>query len=136
MRRRFIVYLFTQVAGMFRELKALSGDSELVLPGRGSSRRPFAKNALNKALEGLTFDMDPLTIHDLRRTGDTLLTEHGFNRDVIEKALSRKAVAGSCHLRSCLVRRSAQEDAAVVGNYVDSIVTESKATVGDFSGVA
>ncbi|WP_158787256.1 hypothetical protein [Granulicella sp. L46] len=80
--------------------------------------------------------MDPLTIHDLRRTGATLLTEHGFNRDVIEKALSRKAVAGSCHLRSCLVRRSAQEDAAVVGNYVDSIVTESKATVGDFSGVA
>jgi integrase len=87
-----IVYLSTQVAEMFRELKALAGDSELVLPGRGSITRPFAANALNKALEGLTFDMDPLTIHDLRRTGATLLTERGFNRDVIEKALSHEPV--------------------------------------------
>ena len=85
-----IVYMSTQVAEMFRELKALAGDSELVLPGRGSTTRPFATNALNKALEGLTFDMDPLTIHDLRRTGATLLTEHGFNKDVIEKALSHE----------------------------------------------
>jgi integrase len=66
-----IVYLSAQVAAMFRELKALAGDSELVMPGRGSLIRPFAANALNKALEGLTFDMDPLTIHDLRRTGAT-----------------------------------------------------------------
>ena len=86
-----IVYLSTQVAAMFQELKALAGDSKLVMPGRSSLARPFAKNALNKALEGLTFDMDPLTIHDLRRTGATLLTEHGFNRDVIEKALSHEA---------------------------------------------
>jgi integrase len=62
----------------------------LVLPGRSSITKPLAANALNKALEGLTFDMDPLTIHDLRRTGATLLTEKGFNRDVIEKALSHE----------------------------------------------
>ena len=85
-----IVYLSAQVAEMFRELKALAGNSDLVLPGRSSLARPFAANALNKALEGLTFDMDPLTIHDLRRTGATLLTEHGFNKDVIEKALSHE----------------------------------------------
>ena len=85
-----LVYLSTQAAAMFRELRALAGDSALVMPGRGSTRKPFAKNALNKALEGLTFDMDPLTIHDLRRTGATLLTENGFNRDVIEKALSHE----------------------------------------------
>ncbi len=29
-----IVYLSTQVAAMFRELKALAGDSDLVMPGR------------------------------------------------------------------------------------------------------
>jgi integrase len=79
--RPHLVYLSTQVAEMFRELKALAGESELVLPGRGSRIRPFAKNALNKALEGLTFNMDPLTIHDLRRTGATLLTERSFNKD-------------------------------------------------------
>ncbi len=54
-----IVYLSTQVAEMFRELKALAGDSELVMPGRGSLIRPFAANALNKALEGLDVRYGP-----------------------------------------------------------------------------
>jgi hypothetical protein len=52
-----VVYMSKQVAAMFRELKALAGGSRFVLPGRGTQSKPFAKNALNKALEGLTFDM-------------------------------------------------------------------------------
>ena len=130
-----IVYLSTQVAEMFRELKALAGDSELVLPGRGSSVRPFAKNALNKALEGLTFDMDPLTIHDLRRTGATLLTENGFNKDVIEKALSHEAGG----IRAVYIIAEYAEPRRKMlqwwADYVDSVVTESKVIVGNF-GIA
>jgi integrase len=131
-----IVYLSTQVAAMFQELKALAGDSELVLPGRSSLSRPFAKNALNKALEGLTFDMDPLTIHDLRRTGATLLTEHGFNRDVIEKALSHEAAG----IRAVyIVAEFADQRKKMLqwwGDYVDGIVNESKVIVGNFGGSA
>ena len=131
-----IVYLSAQVAAMFRELKALAGDSELVMPGRASLIRPFAKNALNKALEGLTFDMDPLTIHDLRRTGATLLTEHGFNRDVIEKALSHEAQG----IRGVyIVAEFAEQRKKMLqwwADYVDSIVTESKVIVGNFGGGA
>ncbi len=131
-----IVYLSTQVAAMFRELKALAGHSELVMPGRGSPTRPFAKNALNKALEGLTFDMDPLTIHDLRRTGATLLTEHGFNRDVIEKALSHEAQG----IRAVyIVAEFAEQRKRMLqwwADYVDGIINESKVVVGNFGGVA
>jgi integrase len=131
-----IVYLSTQVAAMFRELKALAGDSALVMPGRGSLTRPFAKTALNKALEGLTFDMDPLTIHDLRRTGATLLTEHGFNRDVIEKALSHEAQG----IRAVyIVAEFAEQRKKMLqwwADYVDSIVNESKVIVGNFGGGA
>ena len=131
-----IVYLSTQVAAMFRELKALAGDSELVMPGRGSLVRPFADNALNKALDGLTFDMDPLTIHDLRRTGATLLTENGFNKDVIEKALSHEAVG----IRAVyIVAEYAEQRKKMLqwwGDYVDSIVTESKVIVGNFGHMA
>ena len=82
------VYLSRQVLAMFEELKSLAGDSNLVLPGRGSETRPFASNALNKALEGVNFGMAPFTIHDLRRTGSTLLHEQGFASDVVEKALN------------------------------------------------
>ena len=82
------VYLSRQVLAMFEELKSLAGNSNLVLPGRGSETRPFASNALNKALEGVNFGMAPFTIHDLRRTGSTLLHEQGFASDVVEKALN------------------------------------------------
>ena len=131
-----IVYLSTQVAEMFRELKALAGDSALVMPGRGSLTRPFAKNALNKALEGLVFDMDPLTIHDLRRTGATLLTEQGFNRDVIEKALSHEAQG----IRGVYIIAEFAEQRKTMlqwwADYVDGIVNESKVIVGNFGGGA
>jgi integrase len=128
-----IVYISNQVAEMFRELKILAGDSELVLPGRGSSTRPFAKNALNKALEGLTFEgMDPLTIHDLRRTGATLLTEHGHNKDVIEKALSHEHEG----IRAVyIIAEYAEQRKKMLqwwANYVDSIVNEAKVIVGNF----
>jgi integrase len=53
---------------------------------RNSLKRPFAANAL----EGLTFDMDPFTIHDSRRTAATLLAENGLASDVIEKALAHE----------------------------------------------
>jgi integrase len=74
--REHTVYMSEQVAAMFRELKALAGGSRFVLPGRGKLNQPFAKNALNKALEGVTFNMEPFTIHDQRRTASTLLNEN------------------------------------------------------------
>ncbi len=131
-----IVYLATQVAEMFGELKALAGGSELVLPGRSSLKKPFAKNALNQAVDGLTFDMDPLTIHDLRRTGATLLTEHGFNRDVIEKALSHEHQG----IRAVyIVAEYADQRRKMLqwwADYVDLTVNESKVIVGNFGGIA
>jgi len=83
-----IVYLSHQASLIFKELKTLAGDSKLVLPGRGSATKPFASNALNKALEGVNFPIAPFTIHDLRRTGSTILHERGFPSDVVEKALN------------------------------------------------
>jgi Integrase len=131
-RKPHIVYMSTQNAAMFRELKALAGNSEFVMPGRSSLLKPFAANALNKALEGLTFDMDPLTIHDLRRTGATLLTEYGFNRDVIEKALSHEAQG----IRAVyIVAEFAEQRKKMLqwwADYVESIVTEANVIVGNF----
>jgi len=131
-----LVYLSTQVAAMFRELKALAGESDLVLPSRGSRTRPFSKNALNKALEGLTFDMDPLTIHDLRRTGATLLTEKGFDKEVIEKALSHEREG----IRAVYILAEYAEQRKQMlqwwADYVDSLVNDSKVIVGNFGQMA
>jgi integrase len=59
-----IVYLSRQAAELFRELKTLAGTSEWVLPGRSGLQKPFAHNALNKALNGVNFPIDPFTVHD------------------------------------------------------------------------
>jgi len=130
--KQHIVYMSTQVADLFRELKTLAGNSEMVLPGRGSIAKPFANNALNKALVGLTFDMAPLTIHDLRRTGATLLTERGYNRDVIEKALSHEATG----IRAVyIVAEFAEQRKEMLqwwGGYIDSLMNESKVIEGNF----
>ncbi len=87
-RQPHIVYMPRQVAEMFHELRALAGGSEWVLPSRSSLKEPFAKNALNQALEGVNFPIEPFTIHDLRRTGSTRLHEQGYPSDVVEKALN------------------------------------------------
>jgi integrase len=130
-----VVYLSTHVADMFHELRKLAGESELVLPGRGSARRSFAANALNKALEGLTFDMDPVTIHDLRRTTATLLTEHGFDKDVIEKALSHERQG----IRAVYVLAEYAEPRRRMlqwwADYIDAIVNEAKVLIGNFGDI-
>jgi len=46
-----IVFLSRQAIALFRELRALAGGSELVMPGRGSLTKPFAHNEINTALK-------------------------------------------------------------------------------------
>lgn len=85
-----VVYLSSQAVALFKELHALAGGSELVMPGRGSLTKPFAHNAINNALKvALAGQSIPaFTIHDLRRTASTLLHENGWPSDVVEKALN------------------------------------------------
>lgn len=84
------VYLSKQAVALFKDLEALAGGSELVLPGRGSLTKPFAHNAINTALKvALAGQAIPaFTVHDLRRTASTLLHESGWPSDVVEKALN------------------------------------------------
>jgi integrase len=120
-----IVYMSRQVAGIFHELTALAGGSEWVLPSRGSPARPFAKNALNQALEGINFPIDPFTIHDLRRTGSTRLHELGYPSDVVEKALNHTigGVRGVYNRAEYSAQR--KEMLQAWADHVDSLATEN-----------
>ncbi len=128
-----IVYLARQTTELFRELKQLASTSELVLPGRGSISRPFAANALNKALEGISFNMQPFTIHDLRRTGATHLHEQGFSSDVVEKALNH-TIGG---VRGVYNRAQYSDQRRQMlqhwADYVESLATEHGVIVGHVS---
>jgi integrase len=91
------VYLSRQMLDLLVALKAWAGSSPYVLPGRYETDQPISDATLNRVitltLKKLEKDGDPMpsfTVHDLRRTGSTLLHEAGFNSDWIEKCLAHE----------------------------------------------
>jgi integrase len=132
-----VVYLSSQVAEMFGELRAFADDSEFVLPGRSGTRKCLAHNTLNRALDRLTFpNLEPLTIHDLRRTASSLLHEKGFFADVIEKALNHTlgGVRGVYNKAEHAAERKRMLQ--WWADYIDAIVKGSKLVVGNFGASA
>jgi integrase len=89
------VYLSEQSLDILIALKTCAGNSRFLLPSRYDADAPMSRATFNRITtavaarakkEGLP--LEPFTVHDLRRTGSTLLNELGFNRDWIEKALA------------------------------------------------
>ena len=91
------VYLSRQVLDIMIALKTCAGNSRYLLPSRYGADAPMSRATFNRVTyavveraktEGLP--LEPFTIHDLRRTGSTLLNELGFNSDWIEKCLAHE----------------------------------------------
>ncbi|WP_395697406.1 tyrosine-type recombinase/integrase [Methylocella sp.] len=91
------VYLSQQMLDIFVALKTCAGNSKYVLPSRYDADAPMSRATFNRITtavvvrakkEGLP--LEAFTVHDLRRTGSTLLNELGFNSDWIEKCLAHE----------------------------------------------
>jgi integrase len=92
------VYLSRQSLDIFIALKTCAGNSRYVLPSRYDADAPMSRATFNRITyavverakeQGLA--LEPFTVHDLRRTGSTLLNELGFNADWIEKCLAHES---------------------------------------------
>jgi integrase len=133
-----IVFLSRQSIALFKELQALAGGSELVMPGRGSLTKPFAHNAINNALKmALAGQAIPaFTIHDLRRTASTLLHENGWASDVVEKALNHTigGVRGVYNRAEYEVQR--REMLQFWADYIEQLMTAGQVILGRFRQVA
>jgi integrase len=91
------VYLSQQSLDIFIALKTCAGNSRFVLPSRYDADAPMSRATFNRVTTAVGelaqkqgLPLTPFTVHDLRRTGSTLLNELGFNRDWIEKALAHE----------------------------------------------
>lgn len=91
------VYLSQQMLDILIALKTCAGNSRYLLPSRYDADAPMSRATFNRVTysvvdlakkEGLP--LEPFTVHDLRRTGSTLLNELGFNSDWIEKCLAHE----------------------------------------------
>lgn len=93
MNRAHVVYLAPQVIERLRRLRGLQHPKvEMVLPAHQALTAPLAASALNAALARVEklARVAHFTVHDLRRTAATQLTEMGWKDEVVEKALSHE----------------------------------------------
>ena len=91
------VYLSEQAIDLIVAFQIYSEGSPYLLPGRVNRGQPIANSSLNRVIANcikfINKDeqrIDEFTVHDLRRTGSTLLHEMGFNSDWIEKSLAHE----------------------------------------------
>jgi integrase len=91
------VYLSRQSLDILIALKTCAASSRYVLPSRYDADAPMSRATFNRITTAVVerakkkgLPLEPFTVHDLRRTGSTLLNELGFNSDWIEKCLAHE----------------------------------------------
>lgn len=96
-RRPLNVYLSLQAMEIIDSFEVYSMGSDLLIPGKYHNGKPLSNAALNNVIDRIVrrindkgIDFQPFTVHDLRRTGSTLLHEAGYNSDWIEKCLAHE----------------------------------------------
>lgn len=96
-RNSHVVYLSRQAVDIFVALHTCAAGSKFVLPSRYDADRCMSKATLNRVTQIVAerakaagLPLEPFSVHDLRRTGSTLLNEVGFNGDWIEKCLAHE----------------------------------------------
>jgi integrase len=87
------IYAFANLHGE----KTCAAGSRYVLPSRYDPDRCMSQATLNRVTQLIVerakaagLSLAPFTVHDLRRTGSTLLNEAGFNGEWIEKCLAHE----------------------------------------------
>jgi len=88
MNRLHIVPLSTQALDVLRELRLLTGEIKYLFPTFRSPERPMSDATVNAALRRLSYKQDVFTGHSFRSMASTILNEHQFNRDWIERQLA------------------------------------------------
>jgi integrase len=85
------VYLSRQARNILERACQTTCRAGYIFPAVGSDgSTPMGQSTLNRALERIQRGMTHFSVHDLRRTGATRLSEMGYNPDWIEKALNHK----------------------------------------------
>ena len=96
-RNRHVVCRSRQALEVFVARHTCAAGSKCVLPSRYDADRCMSSATRNRVTKigaerakDAGLPLEPFTVHDLRRTGSTLLNEVGFNRDWIEKCLAHE----------------------------------------------
>lgn len=87
MREAHVVPLSSQALAVLDALRPLTGAGRLVFPSTTNRERPISENTCVYALARMGYK-GRMTGHGFRSVASTLLNEHGFRHDVIERQLA------------------------------------------------
>jgi integrase len=87
MRELHIVPLSEQVINVLKELQLINGSKEHLFPNRNKPMTFISENTLLYAIYRMGYH-SRTTVHGFRATASTILNEHGFKPDVIERQLA------------------------------------------------
>lgn len=87
-RKPHIVPMSNQVESLLLKMKSMTGDiSDFVFAGRSDKRKPISENSVLMVIKQIGYD-GLASGHGFRHQFSTILNEHGFNRDLIERQLA------------------------------------------------
>ncbi|PHM49843.1 tyrosine-type recombinase/integrase [Xenorhabdus miraniensis] len=87
-RRLHIVPMSNQVVKLLQNLKPITSSiSDFVFPGRNDRKKPISENSVLLVIRRIGYD-GLASGHGFRHQFSTILNEHEFNHDVIEKQLA------------------------------------------------
>jgi integrase len=87
-RNLHIAPLSAQALERIARLRHLTGHTELLFPTKIDAMRCMSDNTLNKALRSMGYRHEQMTAHGFRTLASTLLSEHGWPEEVVERQLA------------------------------------------------
>ncbi len=93
MNTEHLVPLSTQALALLEQIQVISGQYELLFPSEKCRRKPMSDNTMRRAIFKLGYDGETdgyskAVPHGFRANASSILNEHGFNADAIERQLS------------------------------------------------
>lgn len=88
MGEQHIVPLSRQSIEILKSIHPLTGDGKYVFPSIRSTIRPMSENTINAALRRMGYTKEEMTGHGFRSMASTLLHEHHWPHEAIERQLA------------------------------------------------
>jgi len=108
MKELHIVPLSQQAVAILQSIQPLTGSGKYIFPSIRSNSRPMSENTVNAALRRMGYEKDEMTGHGFRSIASTLLHEHGWPQQVIERQLAhaeRNKIAAAYNFAEHLPKR-------------------------------
>lgn len=113
MNEPHIIPLSQQALEILRSIYPLTSSGKYVFPSIRSADRPMSENTINGALRRMGYEKNEMTGHGFRSMASTLLHEHGWPHEAIERQLAhaeRNKVSAAYNYAEHLTKRREMMD--------------------------